>query len=78
MLYRGLKVPKANWIHHRLPLQEASSSIVHSIPTIGLPLIGAGHFNMPSTQTGYAPNLKVFKKSLKAAQIEPSIEYLIS
>ncbi|KAE8454076.1 hypothetical protein EG329_007854 [Mollisiaceae sp. DMI_Dod_QoI] len=33
---------------------------------------------MPSIQTGYAPNLKVFKHSLKTAPLESSIEYLIS
>ncbi|KAF8865030.1 translation initiation factor-like protein eIF-2B subunit beta [Acephala macrosclerotiorum] len=33
---------------------------------------------MPSVQTGYAPNLKVFKQSLKTAPLESSIEYLIS
>ncbi|KAG4423045.1 hypothetical protein IFR04_003821 [Cadophora malorum] len=33
---------------------------------------------MPSPQTGYAPNLSVFLKSLKAAPLESSIENLIS
>ncbi|KAH7356550.1 translation initiation factor-like protein eIF-2B subunit beta [Rhexocercosporidium sp. MPI-PUGE-AT-0058] len=33
---------------------------------------------MPSLQTGYAPNLSVFLKSLKAAPLESSIENLIS
>ncbi|KAL2073714.1 hypothetical protein VTL71DRAFT_11040 [Oculimacula yallundae] len=33
---------------------------------------------MPSIQTGYAPNLSVFLKSLKAAPLESSIENLIS